>query len=79
MTDGIKVELCCCESVLLNEIAMKEMHQKQIAQTYRLALESSERDSIDWAKVNNAIIARWSKSGLNRIKELAWSGKAFAK
>ncbi len=75
----MRVELCCCESVLLSEIAMKEMNQKQIAQTYRMALESGERDRIDWAKVNNAIISRWSKSGLKRIKELAWSGKAFNK
>ncbi len=74
----IKVELCCCESVLLSEIGMKEMKQKQIAQTYRMAMESSECKTIDWKKVNEAIIARWSKSGLNRIKEMAWSGKAFA-
>ncbi len=75
--NDITIELACCEMVLLNEIGIPEMKQKQIAQTYRLALESSERDSIDWRKVNAAIIARWSVAGLNRIKSLAWSGKCF--
>ena len=73
------VELMCCESVLLNEIASKECKRKDIAQTYALALRSSEaRDKlIDWRKVNDAIVARWSLSALNWIKEQAWSGKCF--
>jgi len=53
------------------------MRQKDIAQTYALALKSS--DTTDWAKVNAAIIKRWSRSGLKRIKHLAWSGQAFRK
>jgi hypothetical protein len=75
--DGVRMELCACEMVLLNEIGMKEMKQKQIAQTYRLALASSEAKDMDWKKVNEAIIARWSVAGLNRIKNMAWSGKCF--
>ena len=70
-------ELAACESVLLREIAMPEMRRRDIAQTYRLALQSSERDKIDWKKVNAAIIERWSVSALTWIKEQAWSGKCF--
>ena len=58
-------------NILLREIAMKEFKQRHIALTYRLALQSS--DKTDWAKVNQAIIERWSKAGLKRIKEWAWS------
>lgn len=74
----MKIELMDCENVLLREIATPEAHQRDIAQTYRLAMESSERDRIDWGKVNRAIIDRWSKAGLVRVKEMAWSGKCFA-
>jgi hypothetical protein len=65
------VELACCTRVLLNEIASKEMYQRDVAKTYALALRSSY--PTDWAKVNAAIIARWSISGLDRIKNMAWS------
>ena len=75
-TEGIRVEMACCESVILNEIA-QGLNQKQIAQSYALALRSSW--PTDWAKVNKAIIERWSVAGLNRIKNLAWSGKCFDK
>ena len=49
--------------------------QKSVAMTYAFAIKS--RDKTDWPVVNRAIIARWSRSGLERIKRLAWSGKAF--
>jgi hypothetical protein len=75
MADYI-MELACCESVILNEIA-QGCNQKQIAQTYALAMRSSW--PTDWAKVNKAIIERWSFAGLNRIKNMAWSGKCFDK
>ena len=65
------MELMCCTDVLLGEIQNKELHQKDIAQTYRLALKSTEQT--DWGKVNRAIIQRWSVSGLARIKNMAWS------
>lgn len=69
------VEMMCIESVIEREITAK-MTQKQIAQTYRMGLESSW--PTDWAKVNAMILARWPK-GLTRIKEMAWSGKCFEK
>lgn len=69
------VELFNCTQVLLREIAMPEAKQKDISTTYALALRSS--DHTDWITVNRAIINRWSMSGLQRIKNMAWSGKCF--
>jgi hypothetical protein len=70
-----RMEIACVESVIENEIAMG-LSQKQIAQTYALGLRSSW--PTDWARVNAAILKRWPK-GLNRVKEMAWSGKCFEK
>ena len=58
------------EGVLLKEIPDKTLNQIDIALTYRLAIEADAK--IDWKKVNKAIIKRWSKSGLLRVKELVW-------
>lgn len=71
----MRVQLANCTQTLLNEIASRDFNQKSVAMTYALALRSSE--TTDWPTVNNAIIERWSRSGLNRIKEWAWSGKCF--
>jgi len=68
------MEIACVESVIENEIKQK-CNQRQIAQTYALALGSSY--PTDWKKVNDMIIERWSVSGLTRIKEMAHSGKCF--
>ena len=62
-----------CEQVLLQECNIPQITRKDIALTYRLAMQSQE--SVDWTKVNAAIIERWSKSGLKYIKELAWKGE----
>lgn len=66
-------EIAAVESVIESEIE-KGLNQRQIAQTYALALRSSW--PTDWLRVNNAILTRWPK-GLNRIKEMAHSGKCF--
>lgn len=68
------MEISDVEFVIENEIK-QGLKQKQIAQTYALALRSSYQT--DWAKVNKMIIERWSVSGLTRIKEVAHSGKCF--
>jgi len=73
----MKMELVACEEVLMREIADSKMKRRDIAQTYRLALESSEAKTINWARVNGEILKRWSKSGLLWIKTAAWSGKCF--
>ena len=68
-------ELACVEEVIENEIK-QGCNQRQVAQTYALALRSTW--PTDWARVNAAILARWPK-GLERVKTLAWSGKCFPK
>ena len=73
-TDNLRFEIACVEDVIENEIA-QGLNQKQIAQTYALGLRSSW--PTDWKRVNEAIIKRWSLSGLKRIKQMAWSGKCF--
>lgn len=67
-------EIADVEGTIEREIAMK-CTQRQIAQTYALAIKSSW--PTDWAKVNQMIVNRWSASGLERIKKMAWSGKCF--
>lgn len=70
----MQAEITLVESTIENEIAQGAT-QAQVAETYALALRSSYRT--DWARVNAAIVGRWSVAGLDRIKKLAWSGKAF--
>ncbi len=68
----MNIELANCEAALLAEIADTVFKRKDVAQTYAMALMSSERDKVDWKKVNAAIVERWSVSGLKFIKEAAW-------
>ncbi len=69
----VRFEIGDVEQLIEREIAAK-LTQRQIAQTYALAMKSSY--PTDWARVNAAIVARWPK-GLERIKKMAWSGKCF--
>jgi hypothetical protein len=62
------------ERVLLEEIAMPQMRQADIALTYALALDAGE---VDWSTVNLAIIDRWSVSGLEHVKAMAWKRHAI--
>lgn len=68
-----RFEIMAVEQTIANEIK-QGLTQRDIAQTYALGLRSSA--PTDWAKVNALILARWPK-GLNRIKEMAHSGKCF--
>lgn len=71
--NGMRIELCDCENVLLREIECKESTQKGVAMTYAMALCSSEnKDRIDWRKVNDAIAARWGQKAILRVKNKAW-------
>jgi len=70
-------ELCCCTQTLLDDIARPQLRRRDVAQLYRLAMESSEET--DWGAVNRAIMARWSKSALIWIKTQAHSGKCFTR
>jgi len=69
-----RVGLVGAEQILLEEIANPAMKQADIILTYALALNTPE--PTDWRKVNEAIIQRWSISGLRRIKDAAWSKSA---
>ena len=69
------LELAACTDTLLHEIA-QGAPRRAVAQTYRLAMASSHQT--DWARVNAAIVQRWSVSGLQWIKQQAWSGRCFA-
>lgn len=66
----VTIELVCVEYVIAQDIANR-VSQKSVAKTYALGLRSSW--PTDWAKVNAMILARWPK-GLERVKEMAWSG-----
>ena len=72
--NGYTLNLCDAHTLIIQEIEGGAT-QKDIAKTYALGLRSQE--PTDWAAANKAIIERWSVSGLERIKKLAWSGKAF--
>jgi hypothetical protein len=66
----MRLELACTTTTLLTEISLPKFNQTDIALTYAMALRSSAKT--DWSMVNRAIIERWSFSGLERIKKLAW-------
>lgn len=72
------IELAQCEKTILGEIADPRMKRRDVAKTYALTMRSSECGAIDWGRVNQAIIDRWSPHALEFIKGLAWSGQAFA-
>ena len=66
----MKIELMDVEQVILEEIAEKESTRDSIALTYAFCITSSE--DIDWWMINQAIVARWSRSALIYIKKKAW-------
>ncbi len=70
MSGEVRIALCDPERVLLEEIADKRMKREDVALTYALAIASGE--TIDWPKVNRAIMDRWSASAMRWIKEFAW-------
>lgn len=70
----MRINLVCCSQVILQEVATKQFKQKDIALTYAMAIKSKSdgADDFEWGPINEAIIARWSMSGLERIKKRAW-------
>jgi hypothetical protein len=59
------------EGQMLREIADKRMTRDDVALTYAFGLRDAI-DAVDWAKVNRAIIDRWSLSALKYVKAKAW-------
>lgn len=68
----VKIELCDCENILLREIGDKHFYRNDIATTCALAI-MQKTEKVDWAKVNRAILKRWSYSGFVYIKNRAWA------
>lgn len=74
-----RIELADPEAQLLTEIADVTMKRRDVAMTYRLAIRACRAPSdvtVDWHKVNLAIIERWSMAGLTWIKRFAWGDAA---
>jgi len=69
----MKVELMFCEEIILQEIADKDVSRDSIAITYACCMDSTENS--DFAKINRAIVKRWSLSALAYIKKEAWELK----
>lgn len=67
------IELADCERVLLREAADPTVTRKSLAVTYALALRSSEFPTIDWPRVNTAIVERLGSKGLEVVKRRAWA------
>jgi len=65
------VELMNCEKTLLDEIDCRATTRDDVALTYAMTLCSSERDQVDWKKVNRAIASRWSFYAVDYIKRRA--------
>lgn len=75
MPDTLTFYLVCCTQVICNEVAHKEITQRDVALSYAMALKSEAQgaDKPDWKQINEAIIARWGKDGLTRVKNRAWA------
>jgi len=68
--EGVRIEMTFCEETILLEIAEKKATRDDIALSYAFCLNSSENPS--FAKINRAIIDRWSRAALRYIKRKAW-------
>lgn len=66
----MQIVLSTPTETLLNEINVLKLTQKQVALTYALAIRYPE--GVDWPRVNQAIIERWSNHGLTQVKRMAW-------
>lgn len=60
---------------ILQAIQDKSIHQKAIAVMYEQLEHFTTGDGLEsyWRPINEAIISRWSHTGLNTIKEIAWA------
>ena len=59
---------------LLTAIEDRANNQAHVADHYRTALTLVDAD-VDWPTVNEAIMDRWTTSGLLNVKKLAWGGQ----
>lgn len=54
---------------IMNEIEDKRFKRQQVADTYAILIQKGHKD---FAAINQAILNRWSMSGLRWIKTQAW-------
>ncbi len=66
----MKIELATPQNIILNEIQKHKFTQKSVALTYAFCLRQA--NEVDFAIINKAIVERWSLSGLERVKKMAW-------
>lgn len=66
----MKIELACCEMVLMNEISQPETTLEGIAKTMAMAWVSSEMANglVDWKRISAAVYGRWGKEGGDRLQ-----------
>lgn len=74
MASDLEVFMVGCVGVILNEIK-QGCTQKQIALSYAFAIntDAAKVETVDWVAINTAITERWSKTGLERVKTMAWA------
>lgn len=66
----MKIELMNCEENILEEIKHSDITRDLIVSSYYWCIKSTE--PVNWKKINQAIIKKWSRSGLLYIKKKAW-------
>jgi hypothetical protein len=60
------------EKRILEEIKNKKIYQSSIIKTYALALIAHDQgEKVDFSAINQAIVSRWSISGLEHVKRQA--------
>lgn len=67
---GFTVTMSDPEAQMLREIADKRMTRDDVKVTYAFGLLTPRE--VDWRRVNEAIVERWSVSALAYVKEGAW-------
>ncbi len=68
--NATRIEPVDPERMILDEIANPAMTRDDVAQTYAILIHLDA--DCDWARINEAIIRRWSRSALEYIKRKAW-------
>lgn len=68
--DKFTVTMLDVEELALQEIADKKCTRNNVALT--LAFGLRQNDTLNWSKLNKAMIERWSRSGRDYIMKRAW-------
>jgi hypothetical protein len=59
---------------MVSFIADTRTIQADIAGEYLVFMAAEKRgESVNWTPINEAIMNRWSKGGLERVKAMAWA------